>query len=407
MNLDLQNTPALEGGSPLRKDFIPFGSPIIEEEAISSVVETLRSGWIGTGPKVKAFEEQMSKHLGLKYCHALNSCTAALHIALLALGLGPSDEVLVPDMTFCATLNSVLYVGAKPVLVDINPRNFNICPQAIEKSITSKTKAIIAVDFAGFPVDIQALRAIANKHKLMIVEDAAHAVEAKYEGHITGSLADLACYSFYVNKNLTTAEGGLLAHNYEELKTSISQKSLHGLSADAWKRFTSAGFKPYEVVELGYKYNMTDIQASLGLAHLSKLDDYWKRRDSIWKRYNEALQDLPLLLPPDLKDLDYSSRAGYKHSRHLYIVRLDLDALKVNRDHILTAIQAEGIGCGIHYKALHEHKYYREHLDSDTLPNASWLSDRVLSLPLFPKLNDTDVEDVIAATRKVLKYYSK
>ncbi len=407
MNIDIQ-TPALEGGKATREKFIPFGSPIVEEEAIASVVETLRSGWIGTGPKVKEFEKQMSAHLGIKHSHAMNSCTAALHIALLALGIGAGDEVIVPDLTFCATINCVLYAGAKPVIVDIDPKTYNICTDAIEKAISPKTKAIIAVDLAGFPINIKAIKAIADKHKLFFVEDTAHAVESKYEGVITGSKADIACYSFYVNKNLTTAEGGLLAHSNDNLTEIIQQTALHGLSADAWKRFSSSGFKPYEVVTLGYKYNMTDIQAALGIAHLAKINEYWERRNQVWQRYNEGLSGLALKLPPDLQDASYTN-SSYKHARHLYIINLELESLKCDRDQILQAMQAEGIGCGIHYKALHEHKYYRETLDInyDSLPHSSKLSSRILSLPIFPKLSDTDIDDVIAATRKVFKYYQK
>lgn len=400
--------PAIEGGKPIRENFIPFGSPIVEEEAISSVVETLRSGWIGTGPKVKLFEQQMADHIGTKHAHALNSCTAALHIALKSQGIGPGDEVIVPDITFCATVNSVLYLDAKPVIVDVDPQTYNISLEAIEQAITKNTKAIMPVDLAGFPIDIKGLRAIADKHKLKIIEDAAHAVEAKYENQITGSLADMACYSFYVNKNLTTAEGGLIAHSDDSLTESIAQSSLHGLSADAWKRFSSSGFKPYEVVTLGYKYNMTDIQAALGIAHLAKLDEYWQRRDNVWKKYQEGLQNLPCSLAPDLDDANYSN-SSYKHARHLYILNLDLAKLKCDRYQILNAIQAEGIGCGIHYKALHEHQFYKDNLEIDVskLSAASALSDSIISLPIFPKLSDKDVEDVISAAKKVISYYSK
>jgi len=402
------NNPAIEGGQATRDKFLTFGSPIIEEEAIESVVETLRSGWIGTGPKVKQFEADMAAHLGVKHTLALNSCTAALHVAMLALGIGPGDEVIVPDITFCATINSVLYVGATPIIVDVDPRTYNIDPKAVEKAISPRTKAIVPVDLAGFPVDIKALRAIADKHSLYIIEDAAHAVEAKYHGVITGTLADIACYSFYVNKNLTTAEGGLIAHNSPELCDLIQQTSLHGLSADAWKRFTSTGFKPYEVVTLGYKYNMIDMQAALGIAHLKKITDYLNRRNTVWQRYTEGLQGLALKTPADLNDASYTD-SSFVHARHLYIIELELERLKCDRNQILQALQAENIGCGIHYKALHEHKLYKERLDIDTsrLAVSSRLSERILSLPIFPKLSDQDIEDVIAATRKVIQYYSK
>ncbi len=401
-------TPAIEGGTPVREKFLTFGSPIVEEEAIASVVETLRSGWIGTGPKVKQFEADMAAHLGVKHTLALNSCTAALHVAMLALGIGPGDEVIVPDMTFCATINSVLYVGATPVIVDVDPRTYNIDLNAVAKAITPRTKAIVPVDLAGFPIDIKALRAIADRHKLLIIEDAAHAVEAKYYGEMTGTLADIGCYSFYVNKNLTTAEGGLIAHNRPELCDLIQQTSLHGLSADAWKRFTSAGFKPYEVVTLGYKYNMIDMQAALGIAHLKKIPDYLARRNLVWKKYSEGLQGLALKTPAELSDANYTD-ASFVHARHLYIIELELEKLKCDRNQILQALQAENIGCGIHYRALHEHRLYKERLNIDVskLAVSSKLSDSILSLPIFPKLSDQDVDDVINATRKVIKYYSK
>lgn len=397
--------PAIEGGQKVRDDFLVFGSPLIEEEAINSVVDSLKSGWVGTGPKVKEFEKNMEEHLGVKHAIAVNSCTAALHLSLLALGIGLGDEVIVPTYTFCATANSVLFTGAKPVFVDVDYDTFNISIESLEKAISPKTKAIIPVHMAGLPVDMDKLKAFAQAKNLYLIEDSAHSVEGKYKKEITGSIGDLGCYSFYATKNLTTAEGGLVVTNNDEFAQKIREASLHGLSADAWKRFSGAGFKHYEVIRLGYKYNMTDLQASLGLVHLSKIYNYLAIREEFWQRYDKAFQDLKSVKVPSGIPNEY--KEGSLHARHLYIVRLDVSQLKVSRDHIMAALQAEGIGCGIHYKPLHLHKFYRETLEIDDsiFKNANKLADEVITLPLSVKYSDEDIEDVISAFYKVIKYY--
>lgn len=400
--------PALEGGTKTREDFLVYGSPLIEKDAIESVVETLRSGWIGTGPKTKSFEDKISKLLNVKHVTAVNSCTAALHLALTALDVKEGDEVIVPTYTFCATANSVLFRNAKPVFVDCDYDTLNMRPEYVKKAITKNTKAILPVHLAGYPVDMDPMLDLAKKHNLKIIEDAAHTIEGKYKGQSTGTIGDLGCYSFYVTKNITTAEGGAIVSNNDEYAHIAKVSSLHGLSADAWKRFSSSGFKHYEVARLGYKYNMTDLQAALGDVHIDKVYDYLKTREKIWQKYNNAFADLPVKCPPEIANELHGSEKSL-HARHLYILRLDTDALTVNRDKILEAMQAEGIGCGIHYKPLHLHELYKNTLDYqvEDFSNANKLADEILSLPLSQKLSDSDTDDVINAFKKVIKHYTK
>lgn len=400
----MSKLPALEGGSKTRDKFLVFAKPIVEPEAQDSVLDSLNQGWIGTGPKVKIFEENMAAHLSVKNTKALNSCTAALHIAVKALGIGPGDQVLVPSYTFCASANCVLFEGGEPVLVDVDYDTMNINLAAAEQAMNSKVKAIIPVHLAGHPVDMDKVMDFAKKNKIAVIEDAAHAVESKYKGKVTGTMGNIGCYSFYATKNLTTGEGGMITWQDDELSERIVQTSLHGLSADAWKRFSGEGFKHYEVARLGYKYNLTDIQAGLGIAHLKKIYDYLKTREAIWAYYSHEIQarNLPARVPVEIDP----SWQDSLHARHLYIIRLELDALKVDRDHILNAMQAEGIGCGIHYKPIHLHKFYQESLDIDNskLKIATRLSDEILSIPIAQGMSMEDAADVINALEKVLNY---
>ncbi len=399
--------PAIEGGSKVRERFLVFAKPKVDDKAIAGVIDSLHSGWIGAGPKVKEFEEHLRKHIGTEHAKAVNSCTAALHLAVRGLDIGVDDEVIVPSYTFCATANSVLFERATPVLVDVDYNTFNLDIKAVEAAITPKTKAIIPVHLAGHPVDMDAILALAKKHKLHIIEDSAHSIEGKYKGQVTGSIGDIGCYSFYATKNLTTGEGGLIVWNDDKLTDQINESSLHGLSSDAWKRFSEAGFKHYEAIRLGFKYNMTDIQAALGLAHLDEIYDYLRVREQTWSFYtNEILsRGLPAKPPAEL-DPTWTNSI---HARHLYIIRLELDKLKVDRDHILNALQAEGIGCGVHYKPLHLHKFYKETLDTDIskLPNATRLADEILSIPISQGMSAEDASDVIEALAKVLNYYKR
>jgi dTDP-4-amino-4,6-dideoxygalactose transaminase len=382
----------------IRKDFLVFGSPLIEESAIQEVADTLRSGWIGTGPKVKKFEELVRDYKGSKYAIAVASCTAALHLALLALDLKPGDEVITTPMTFCATLNAILHAGAKPVLVDCDKTTQNIDSALIEKKITKKTRAILPVHFAGRPCDMDALMSIAKKHKLALIEDCAHAIETEYHGRKAGTFGDFGALSFYVTKNITTAEGGMVLTNSTDFADKIKILALHGMSKDAWKRFSDDGYKHYEVVYAGFKYNMTDIQAALGIHQMPQIDKYWRRRQEIWRQYDEAFAGLPCFTPA-------APEKNTRHGYHLYTPLVDIDRLGKTRDQVLNELTARKIGTGVHYLALHLQPYYRKvlgHKPGD-FPNAEFISQRTLSIPLSPKLTDEDASDVIEALRAVLR----
>lgn len=398
----MSDKPAIEGGKPVRGDFLVFGSPMIEEPEINEVLSTIKSGWLGTGPKTHKFEEMFKEYKNVNYALALNSCTAALHLACLVSGLKQRDEVVTTPMTFCATSNVIVHTGATPVFVDVEKDTMNINPDEIEKHITEKTKAIIIVHFAGRPCNMDAIMDIAKHHNLKVIEDSAHAVEATYHGKPLGTFGDFGCFSFYVTKNVVTGEGGMLITNNKEYGEQVRVLSLHGMSKDAWTRFSSSGYKHYQVMHPGFKYNMTDIQASLGIHQLARVEEYWKRRLEIWNRYNEAFGDLPCFTPAPFEE-------DTKHGLHLYTLLFDIDKLKVDRDFILQALTKENIGVGVHYISLHLQQFYQQTYGyhKGDFPNAEWISNRTISLPLSAKLTDEDVEDVIAAVRRVLIYYEK
>lgn len=374
----------------MRNKFLIFGQPIIEQPEIDEVVASLKSGWIGTGPKVHKFEEMFAKYKGTKYAMALNSCTAALHLSLLAIGIKPGDEIIVPTMTFASTANTVVHVGAIPVFADCERDTMNIDPKDIERKITSKTKAIIPVHFAGRPCNMDAIMDIANKHNLKVIEDCAHAIETEYHGKKAGTFGDIGCFSFYITKNIVTGEGGMAITDNEDYANIIKIMGLHGMSKDAWKRFSDSGYKHYQVLYAGYKYNMMDIQAAIGIHQLPRVDKYWERRHEIWNRYNEAFQDLPVFTPAP-------SEPNTKHAHHLYTLLLDIDKLNITRDEFLDEMTKNNIGVGVHYIALHLNSYYRKNFEykQGDFPNAEWISDRTVSLPFSAKLTDEDVGDVI------------
>lgn len=393
---------ALEGGLPVRDSFLVFGAPDIRQAEIDEVVETLRSGWIGTGPRVARFEEDLRRYLGAAHAVAVSSCTAGLHLSLIGLGVKPGDEVIVPSMTFVATANSVVHVGARPVLVDCERDTMNIDPSAVERALTEKTRVIVPVHFAGRPADMTRLEAIARPRGIRILEDAAHAVETEHQGRKAGTMGDCAAFSFYVTKNVITGEGGMVTTGSEEIASWIKVAGLHGMSKDAWKRYSDEGFKHYEVGFPGFKYNMTDLQAALGIHQLARVEENWRIRARLWTRYVEAFRDLPVFLPAPVAP-------GDRHAYHLFILILDLDRLGVSRDRVLEALQKENIGTGVHYRAVHLHPYYRETLSltERDLPNAEYLSHRTLSLPFSTKLSEKDVSDVLTAVRKVLLWAAR
>ena len=386
----------------MRKDFLIFGSPKIEQEEIDEVVDSLKSGWISTGPKVAKFEALFKDYIGSKHALALNSCTAGLHLSMIVAGLKPGDEVITTPMTFGATGNSIIHSGAKPVFVDISLPTMNIDPCKIEEKITPKTKAILPVHFAGRPCNMKIIKEVAQKHQLTIIEDAAHAIEATYHGQKIGTIGDLTVFSFYVTKNLVTGEGGMITTDNDTYAEKIQTYALHGMSRGAWKRYSDEGFKHYGIVYPGFKYNMMDIQASLGIHQLKRIENYYKLRKEIWQRYDEAFCNLPLDTPPPPEE-------NTRHAYHLYTILLRLEELNTDRDTIQQALFEENIGTGIHFISLHLHPYYQKTFGfkKDDFPNAAYVSERTISLPFSSKLSDEDVDDVIKTVTKVLKKYKK
>ena len=366
-----------------------FGSPLIGEAEIAEVVESLRSGWVGTGPKVARFERMLEEYAEVPHVRCVSSCTAALFLAMRCLDIGPGDEVLVPAMTFVASANAVEHTGATPVLVDSEPGSGLMDLEAAETAVTERTKAIMPVHLAGRPVDLDRLSRLRDKHGLLVVEDAAHAIGAQWDGRPIGSFGHATAFSFYATKNITTAEGGALATADGDFAARVEQAALHGLSLGAWQRYSDAGFKHYEATDLGFKFNMTDVQASLGIHQLPRLDEWIERRARLWERYDAGLGHLPISLPPPP---DERSR----HARHLYQVQVGEDS-PIDRDGVLNYLHERRIGAGVHYRAVHLHPYYRDRYDIDpaSLPVATALSEGTLSLPLSPKVGEDDQADVI------------
>ena len=385
-----------------RDPYLIFGSPRIEDDEIAEVVDSLRSGWISTGPKVARFEELFTKYIGCRFSRATSSCTAGLHLAMLVAGLKPGDEVVTTPLTFAATANAILHAGGAPVFVDVNPETSNIDPDKIEEKITDRTRILLPVHLTGRPCEMDRILEIAKRHNLLVIEDAAHAIEAHYHGKKIGTIADLAVFSFYVTKNITTAEGGMVTTNRADWAEMIERYALHGLSRGAWKRYSDDGFKHYEVVVPGFKYNMMDIQAALGIKQLEKIDAYLQRREAIWQKYDEAFATAPIQTPPPPEQ-------DTIHARHLYVVRLCLDRLRATRDEIVTALHQKGIGTGIHYRSLHLHSYYKERFgyQSTDYPHALDYSNSAISLPLSAKLTDKDVDDVINIFLETLQENSR
>lgn len=382
-----------------RRTFLPFSPPAISEEEIAAVADTLRSAWITTGPKTKRFESEFAQYLGAPVALALNSCTAGLHLALLALDIGPGDEVITTPMTFCSSVNVIEHVGARPVLADIEPDTLTIDPMCVAEAITPRTRAIMPVHYAGHPVDMAPLLELARQHGLYLVEDAAHALPATYREQRIGTIGDLTAFSFYATKNLTTAEGGMLT-GAPELIERARLLSLHGMSRDAWKRYDANGSWYYEVVEAGWKYNMTDIQAAIGLVQLQRLETMQQRRREIVARYNAAFGQLDALQTP-------TERSDAESAWHLYVLRLNLDRLSIDRARFIEELKARNIGTSVHFIPIHLHPYYRDKygFQPEDFPVAYREYQRLLSLPLHPGLSDADVDDVIAAVRDVVKRF--
>lgn len=380
----------------MRDSFLVFGQPLIEQDEIDEVVDSLKKAWIGTGPKVHKFEQDFAAYKGVPYAAAVNSCTAALHLACLTLELAPGDEVITTAMTFCASVNSIIHAGGVPVLADVDPLTQNIDPVSVESKISSRSRAIMVVHYAGRSCDMDAIMAIAEQHGLVVIEDCAHAIETEYKGRKAGTIGHIGCFSFYATKNVVTGEGGMIISNDKTAVDRCKIMALHGMSADAWARFSDAGYKHYQVVDHGFKYNMMDMQAALGIHQLPRIGKYWERRSAIWDRYMKAFADLGLGLPaPVEKDT--------RHAYHLFTIRVNKTCCGVERDKLLESMRAHNIGVGVHYIAIPEHPYYQNRFGwkPEDTPNAVAYGRETVSLPLSPKLSEQDVEDVIDAVRSI------
>ncbi len=382
--------------------FLPFHVPEIGEDEIQSVVATLRSGWLTTGPRVREFEQNFAQRIGARHTVAVNSCTAALHLALEAIGITEGDEVIVPTMTFAATAEVVTYFKARPVLVDCRWDTLNIDVDQIEKAITPSTKAIVPVHFAGQPCAMDRVLEIARLHNLRVIEDAAHAFPARYRGRMIGSLGDITCFSFYASKNITTGEGGMAATQNEKWAERMRMMCLHGMTRDAWNRYISEGSWHYDIDCPGYKYNLTDLAAALGIPQLQRCDTFWDIRRQYATLYSERFRDLPELILPHVED-------DVQHAWHLYVIQLDLERLRIGRNEFIELLKKNNIGCSVHFIPLHLHPYYRDTLGyrSEDFPVATAAYERIISLPIYPKMTEADVNHVIESVRDLICEYRR
>ena len=384
------------------ESYIPFNLPSIGQEEIEEVVSTLKSGWLTTGPKTAQFERELAAYVQAPHALAVNSATSALHLALAALGIGPGDEVITTPLTFCATVNTIFHVGATPVLADVGSDG-NIDPKSIQERVTNRTRAIMPVHLAGLPCDMDAIWRIARQKKLYVIEDAAHAIGSRYKGYPIGagsseggSRSDAVCFSFYATKNLATGEGGMVVTHNEQLYDKMKLLCLHGISKDAWNRYSERGNWFYDVADCGFKYNLSDIQSAIGIHQLRKLEGFTERRASIARRYNESFAGIPELeIPPD--------SSSSRHAWHLYVLRLNLDQINVDRDEFIRQLRARNIGTSVHFIPIPLHSYFAPFasLSHNQCPNAIMLYSRLISLPLYPAMTDEQVESVIRAVRAI------
>lgn len=399
----LRETPVEEGGEPIAARFIPLSKPSLGVEEEQAVIEALRSGWLTSGPNITAFEQSFAEMLEARHAVAVNSCTAALHLCLVDLGVGPGDEVITSPITWSSTGNTILNMGARPVFVDVDPATLNMNPTLLEAAIGPRTKAIMPVHIAGHPCDLEAVSAIAAKHGVPVVEDAAHALGATWRGDAIGTISPYTCFSFYAVKNITTMEGGMISLADADRAAHLRFLATNGMSATAWDRYgRSAVAAPQEVVEPGYKYHMGNVSAAMGLQQLKKLPRFLSARRRLAAMYSEVLREVDEIeLPP--------AYAEGAHAWHLYIIRFRLEKLAKSRDELAHALRRENIGTGVHFHGLHLHKYYRERLGMkpEDFPQATEASRRILSLPLHPEMSDKNVHEVVSALKKVLAHARK
>lgn len=381
----------------MKSNFIPFSKPIYSADEIDAAIECFDKGWLGTGPKVQEFQSKFLEFKNCKFAVAVNSCTAALHLALLSLNIGPGDEVITTPMTFCATINTIIHVGAVPVLVDIDPISKNIDISKIEAAITPKTKCILPVHFAGYPCEMKTIMSIARKYDLFVIEDCAHAVETEYNGKKAGTFGDVGCFSFYSTKNLSTGEGGMLITNNPKIAKKATELSLHGMNKDAWKRFSNNGFAHYDVIEAGFKYNMMDLQAVIGLEQLKKIDINWSKRKKLWEFYQKQLSDLDVTLPSNVPK-------NHKHGYHLYTLMFTGNKHCKNRDQLLSDMTSLGVGVGVHYQSVASFSYYKDKFKWSVadFPVANKFGMQTISLSLTPYLTSREVDKIISSLRLIV-----
>lgn len=382
----------------MRPEFLPFHLPSISDEEVESVVAVLRSGWLTTGPVVERFQREFGVYIGAPYALALNSGTAALHLALVAFGLGPGDEVIVPTLTFTASAAVVTHCGATPILVDICPDTLTIDPERVEQAITPRTRAIMPVHFGGQPCDMDPLLDIARRHDLRTVEDAAHSLPARYKGRTVGTLGDITCFSFYATKTLTTGEGGMATTANPEWARRMRSMGLHGISDDVWTRYTAAGSWYYEVLSPGFKYNMADLAAAIGVVQLKKVDRMRDARVRIAQRYNRAFAEMPALEIPVV-------RTHSESAWHLYPLRLRPECMTMDRNRFIEELKKRNIGSSVHFIPLHLHPYYQRTFGyrPGSFPNAEEAFERLVSLPVYPNMTDADVDSVIDAVQELTR----
>ncbi|WP_290885193.1 DegT/DnrJ/EryC1/StrS family aminotransferase [Arenimonas sp.] len=384
----------------MNPNFLVFAAPDIQEEEIAEVEACLRSGWLGTGPRVKRFEADFAAYKGVapNQVAGVNSCTAAMHVSMVAAGLEPGSEVITTPLTFCATVNAILHAGLTPVLADVEADTQNIDPDAIEAAITPRTRAILPVHFAGRPCNMDRIMAIARKHDLMVIEDCAHAIETEYRGRKAGTFGDFGCFSFYVTKNVVTGEGGMVLSRDPAKSARARMLALHGMSQDAWHRFSDEGYKHYQVVECGFKYNMMDMQAAIGIHQLARVEAAWKKREAAWACYMDRLGGLAVGLPAAFEP-------DTRHALHLFTILVDPREAGLSRDGFLDGMNSLGIGTGVHYQSIPEHRYYQERFGwrPEQWPRAMAIGRSTVSLPLSPKLSESDLDRVVRGVQSLVK----
>ncbi|MFQ5707994.1 MAG: DegT/DnrJ/EryC1/StrS family aminotransferase [bacterium] len=391
--------------------FIPFCRHSVAEDEATAVLDALHSDWLTTGPKTREFERDFANYIGVQHAVALNSCTAALHLALLAHGVSPGDEVITTPLTFCATAEAIEYCGAHPVFVDVDPGSFNIDANLIEASISARTRCILPVHYGGIPCELEAIYRIADRHNLLVIEDAAHALGSRYHNEIIGSFGKPACFSFYATKNITTGEGGMVTLNDSETAEKIKLLGLHGMSKDAWRRYSKHGTWRYEINELGYKYNMPDMQAALGICQLKKLETFNSIRQKRAKMYFEILRECEEVSMPAWYD-DYFLRlihSGTLNSWHLFVILLNEDRVTINRDRLIEELKEQGIGTSVHFIPLHLQPYYARKYGfrRGRYPVAESIFERVVSLPIYPRLTEQDILFITERLQKILCKHRK